>query len=323
MDTENNSYLTAIAVGFAIPITVIAVVLRLLARKVQKLYLGADDYVIIVGAIFAIGNAVLFLFSNKYGNGRHLDTLTPVELVNYWKVNYAGYQIYGVAVTLIKMSILLFYRRVFATPQFRLRTNIVGAMVIMWLIVNNFLSAFQCRPIEKAWLILIPGECVDPLKYILGVHTTNLALDIIILALPVSAVWRLQISLAKKISVAGIFLLGGLSVIIAIIRLIVVVTANLEDITCSSPSPSASSSTNSLSAAYTSISSWTAVEPAIEVLSVCLPAMAPFLHIHRTLAELRTSLRSFLSLTPKGSECEASNQGFHELKKPSEGLRGD
>lgn len=83
-------------------------------------------------------------------------------------------------------------------------------MVVVWLLVNNFLSAFQCTPIEKAWLILIPGKCVDPLKYIIGVHTTNLALDIIILALPVSAVWRLQMSMAKKISVAGIFLLGGL-----------------------------------------------------------------------------------------------------------------
>lgn len=85
MNTENTSYLTTIAVGFAIPITVIAVVLRLLARKVQKLYIGADDYVIIVGAVgpsaphsrkhlntdalqsFTIGNAVLFLFC-MYGN---------------------------------------------------------------------------------------------------------------------------------------------------------------------------------------------------------------------------------------------------------------
>lgn len=151
----------------------------------------------------------------------------PVELVNYWKVsrflahfcelllifpqvNYVEYQIYGIAVTLIKMSILLFYRRIFVIPQFRLRINIVGVMVMVWFLANSFLSAFQCTPIEKAWLVLIPGKCIDPLKYILGVHTTNLALDIIILPLPVSAVWRLQMSLAKKISVAGIFLLGGL-----------------------------------------------------------------------------------------------------------------
>ena len=123
---------------------------------------------------------------------------------------YAGYQIYGVAVTLIKMSILLFYQRIFTTQQFRQRTNIVGALVIIWLLVNNLTSAFQCTPVRKAWEIEIPGHCFNPLSYITGVHTTNLVLDIVILSLPVSAVWRLQMSLAKRTSVIGIFLLGGL-----------------------------------------------------------------------------------------------------------------
>ena len=72
------------------------------------------------------------------------------------------------------------------------------------------MAAFQCSPIGKAWLLELPGHCIDPLSYILGLHSMDLFLDIVILALPVSAVWRLQMSLAKKVSVAGIFLLGGL-----------------------------------------------------------------------------------------------------------------
>lgn len=51
MADENRSYLTSIAIGFVIPITIIAVVLRLLARHVQKLTMGADEYVIIAGAV--------------------------------------------------------------------------------------------------------------------------------------------------------------------------------------------------------------------------------------------------------------------------------
>lgn len=112
--------------------------------------------------------------------------------------------------TLIKISILLFYRRIFVTQQFRMWTNIVGAFVIIWLLVNNFTAAFQCTPIEKAWLVLMPGHCFNPISYITGVHTTNLILDFVILALPISATWRLQMSLGKKISVAGIFLLGAM-----------------------------------------------------------------------------------------------------------------
>ena len=64
---------------------------------------------------------------------------------------------------------------------------------------------------------------------------------------------------------------------------------------------------------YTSIYSWTAVEPAIEVLSVSLPVMAPFLHIRAVFADLRTSLRSFFSLSRSQ---KSDNDGtFHEIDK--------
>lgn len=117
---------------------------------------------------------------------------------------------YGVAITLIKISILLFYRRIFTTPQFRRRTEIVGALVIAWLFVNNLMAAFQCSPIRKAWLPLTPGKCLQPLNLIVGFQAGNTTLDIVILALPIYAVSKLQMSLAKKISVLAIFLLGGL-----------------------------------------------------------------------------------------------------------------
>ncbi|KAI4094348.1 MAG: hypothetical protein LQ344_002248 [Seirophora lacunosa] len=126
------------------------------------------------------------------------------------QANYAGYQTYGPAIALIKMSVLLFYRRIFATAQFRLRTNIVGALVIVWLVINTFLTAFQCRPIRKFWSPLTPGHCIDALGIILGLQAANVALDIIVLTLPIFAVLKLQMSMVKKISVLGIFLLGGL-----------------------------------------------------------------------------------------------------------------
>lgn len=104
----------------------------------------------------------------------------------------------------------MFYRKIFTTAQFRLRTNIVGILVLAWLLVNNLLTALQCRPVKKAWSPLTPGRCMEPLGIILGLQAGNIALDIIILTLPIFAVSKLQMSLAKKISVLGIFLLGGL-----------------------------------------------------------------------------------------------------------------
>ncbi|KAL8682520.1 MAG: hypothetical protein Q9186_001467 [Xanthomendoza sp. 1 TL-2023] len=295
---DDHSGRVFVAVGFAIGITCVAIALRLLARKMQKVPLGADDFVILPGAIFTIGTAITFIYSAQNGAGRHVKALHPDELNGFWKATYAGYQTYGLAVTLIKVSVLLFYRRIFSTAQFRLRTNIVGVLIIIWLFLNNFMAAFQCRPIKKAWLPLTPGKCIQPLGLIVGLAAGNAALDFVILALPVYAVSKLHMSLAKKISVLAIFMLGGLSVVIAVIRIYVVSTADAEDVTW-----------------FTGIESWTAVEPAIEVLSVSLPVMAPFLRGTKAVKELRATFRSLLPVWKKSNSLDGNDDGFRKINE--------
>lgn len=123
---------------------------------------------------------------------------------------YIDEQIYGTAITTIKLSVLLFYRRVFSTPQFRQRINVIGLLVIAWLFGNNFVSAFQCSPVHKAWELDVPGKCLNPLTMVQVEQVFNGALDIAILALPVLAVSKLQMSRGRKVGVLAIFLLGGL-----------------------------------------------------------------------------------------------------------------
>ncbi len=64
--------------------------------------------------------------------------------------DYAGYQIYWVANTLIKISGLLIYRRIFGKSQFGLHITIFGVLGVIWLLVANFVAATQCTPIRKA-----------------------------------------------------------------------------------------------------------------------------------------------------------------------------
>lgn len=80
----------------------------------------------------------------------------------------------------------------------------------MWFLVNNILGALQCIPVRKAWNPEIPGRCVGYLSFFIGMQVPNVLLDGAILTLPVGVVSRLQMSKKKKISVAAIFLLGGL-----------------------------------------------------------------------------------------------------------------
>ena len=47
----DKSYLTTIAIGFAVAITCIVVILRLLAKKLNNIPLDADDHCLFVGAV--------------------------------------------------------------------------------------------------------------------------------------------------------------------------------------------------------------------------------------------------------------------------------
>lgn len=49
--TDDKSYLTTIAVAFAVAMTAAAVILRFWARLLHKVAIGADDYFIVVGAV--------------------------------------------------------------------------------------------------------------------------------------------------------------------------------------------------------------------------------------------------------------------------------
>ena len=243
----------------------------------QSVKIGADDYTIMVAAILAVGNAIGFAFTNKYGNGRHQSSLTRHELTSYWKTLYAEEQLYGCAITAARMSILLFYRRIFATQMFRIMTNTVGVFVLAWYIANSFTAIFQCTPVDKAWLVELPGHCLNQLNFYIGIGISNVILDAVLLVLPISAVLHLQMSTKKKIAVAAVFGLGGLSLVISILRLVYLAQEDLNDVTY-----------------QTEKCSWTVIEPAFYVLSACLPTMAPFLHQGSRSGKRHSRLRASL-----------------------------
>ena len=49
--SDDKSYLTTIAIAFAVSITCIALSLRFLAKKFQNISVGLDDYFMVVGAV--------------------------------------------------------------------------------------------------------------------------------------------------------------------------------------------------------------------------------------------------------------------------------
>lgn len=120
---------------------------------------------------------------------------------------------YGVCIFFIKLSILLQYLQIFV-PVKRTTTMYLASYALIWsnfifYFVSTFVEIFACTPIRKTWDPLIPGgHCINILALNVAASSINSASDLGILILPQISIWRLQMSLKRKIQVSVIFLIG-------------------------------------------------------------------------------------------------------------------
>lgn len=111
-----------------------------------------------------------------------------------------------------KISILLLYRRIFATASFRKAVLKVGGAVLAWAVAAILALIFQCHPISGLWNpdLTFSNQCFNLSMYYSSVSGSNMALDIVVLCLPLWMVWHLKLDAAQKVMLSGLFALGAL-----------------------------------------------------------------------------------------------------------------
>ena len=122
---------------------------------------------------------------------------------------------YTPAITAVKLSALLLYRRIFPSNNFRKILWIVGGIILCYTIAQETITIFQCVPISGAWdpAVHTRAKCI-PLNIIfVAMASMNVVTDVITLSLPLPLLWRLRINKAQKFQLIGIFLLGYLWVV--------------------------------------------------------------------------------------------------------------
>lgn len=131
-------------------------------------------------------------------------------------MGYVFQLLYAHAITIIKLSILLFYCRLFpresTSKRWRYCVYAIAAVCIGFFISGTITTIFQSRPISFFWTRKGKGKCVDGLAPIYFSQSLQVLIDILILTLPIPVVWKLRLRRSKKIGVLGIFLLGSLQV---------------------------------------------------------------------------------------------------------------
>ncbi|KAI0419310.1 hypothetical protein F5X98DRAFT_373108 [Xylaria grammica] len=250
----------------AFVLSIVTLGLRLWSRRILRSRLQFNDYMIIVATIFNVGayaNSLTACFVGGLGvHLREVLATNPQYFANYLKIFVAGELLWCTANTCVKFSILSLYKNLFPSNTFvRVCHGGILLTAVYWTVVvlETFLL---CKPVQFTWDRTIPnGTCYGERMGYLTAATVNLIIDAFIVVLPMPLLFRLQMSLPKRLGVAAMFSLGGLICVISLLRVIWVSSWNLSDLTFG----------------VVDVTIYTILEPLLGVVNACLPIVKPAL----------------------------------------------
>jgi hypothetical protein len=124
---------------------------------------------------------------------------------------FVGEVFYFALLGLCKISILLFYLRIFPSRTLQISCYVVIIYVTAFTVTIDFLAIFQCTPLSynwEGWKGNMERRCIDSNTQILVAAANTIAQDFIVLLLPLPWLVRLKVELWKKINVLWMFSAG-------------------------------------------------------------------------------------------------------------------
>ncbi|KAH8846547.1 hypothetical protein MCOR27_002143 [Pyricularia oryzae] len=243
-------------------ISLTAVTVVVLGRIYTRLFIlktfGLDDWAAAISLVFTLACGILVGVNAKYGCGRHIWTVGPAELQQFFINFYFSIVLYNVSILFTKASFLLQYYRVLATTRAMKQTYLAFLVIVVSAcIAFTFVAIFACTPISDFWSFDSKKNCLPNFTIYYAQAGANIGTDIIIFALPLPALWKLRINGPQKLVLLGIFSLGFFATVISILRLTFL--DDSPDITWS----------NAIS------SSWSTAEISIGLMCASLPSLRP------------------------------------------------
>ncbi|KAI1126420.1 hypothetical protein F5Y10DRAFT_244730 [Nemania abortiva] len=219
-------------------LSTVTILLRVIERWTHSSFWW-DDWTMFSSFFVSLGFFALFILCPTLGGaGYHVDTYTVPQLNTFLKIIYAGNMVYNPSVCLSKVSIIFYYRRIFAINyHFRIYTNVLlGALGIL-LISEELGLTFTDNPVEAQWNVGMPHTEINSAPFWLTCGIAYIIFDVLILATPVFQVWKLKMTRGRKWLVTGLFLLGSTVAVATLLRLIYVATVDFNDLTYTDTNP--------------------------------------------------------------------------------------
>ncbi|KAK3896374.1 hypothetical protein C8A05DRAFT_20632, partial [Staphylotrichum tortipilum] len=160
---------------------------------------------------------VVVLLGVKYGIGKHLEDVPPLDRPTAMMFRWVGTYLYITISALTKVAIGLFLLRICSQERWqRITLWAVMGIVAVFNVYYVFAAIFNCSPAEYQWTSYSPvppdGECNNANLVTIPTYIAallNVLADLILPLLPAMLVWKTKMETRKKISVYAVLVLGA------------------------------------------------------------------------------------------------------------------
>lgn len=283
---KSDQATAAVVVCIIFPILVsLAFGLRFWSYRIKGHGAYADDYLLLSGSVIAVGHCGMMIYgATDAGFGWPAKDLVGPTPRIWLRILFSSQLLWAASITLIRIGLLMFYRRIFANKSFHIANNIMIGINIAWFIMDFFGTAF-------AWSWeLTPSYTINYPVWLIANAALDMFLDLVTLCMPLFVIRTLHMSTKRKFVVSGIFSLGLFCVIASSVRLAYLVEISRYK-----------QSDRKFATASFNTAIWSIIEPCTSSIAACLPTYGPLFKDGRGLSTLLRSVASKLSITSSSS----------------------
>ncbi|KAI9375464.1 hypothetical protein BJX61DRAFT_128299 [Aspergillus egyptiacus] len=246
-----------------LPIAFLAMVIRIWTRTFIARGFRWDDHLMTVSFLCSCVLSAVTLEMLNWGLAVHMWDVPVTKLSPmFMKLNLVAAIMYCAGTGFLKVSVLLFYLRIFPSRGFQAAVWTLVFIAAGYNVASVLANVFSCNPIAKSWDISITeGSCMNRPVFYFANAALGIFTDFATVLVPVPWLRRLQMPVAQKVAVGCILAMGCFVGVVSCIRLSsLYVLQTTDDLTWST--------TNALM--------WCVIELNLGITGGCVTAMRPF-----------------------------------------------
>ncbi|KAF7957204.1 hypothetical protein EAE96_002795 [Botrytis aclada] len=208
--TERGKTVIVWLIVFTILVT-LSMIGRFWARRIQRRKLSLDDFFVVFAFLNLIGLEIPTFMSYHHNLGAHAVDLTYEDSTFQHKAQYSASFTWTFATCFAKLAVLWMYLTIFPGRRLKWAVYVTMGLSVAFLIAFVPIFMTVCLPVSAQW----SPDIMFTLAHCRAIQTqefasvgANMALDLIIVMIPIPSVWSLQMSVAKKVFVTSMFSLG-------------------------------------------------------------------------------------------------------------------